>query len=184
MSAYIPTNVISITDGQLYLETEAFNSGIRPAINPGLSVSRVGGSAQTKAMKKMAGPIRTELAQYRELASFSQLSSDLDRDTRERLNHGERIVEIMKQKQYSPVSQEHMILVLFAASSKFFGGVPKEKIAEYENKIIAYFEENHPDILGEIRDKKVLTEELEKKMRDALEKFKNEKESKAGWEDA
>ena len=176
MSAYIPTNVISITDGQIYLETEAFNSGIRPAINPGLSVSRVGGAAQTKAMKKIAGPIRTELAQYRELASFAQISADLDKETRERLNHGERIVEIMKQKQFAPVSQENMILVLFAATRRFFANIKIEKIAKYERKIVECFAENHQDVLKEIRDKKELSGELENKIKEILSEIPIEDE--------
>jgi F-type H+-transporting ATPase subunit alpha len=174
MSAYIPTNVISITDGQIYLETEAFNAGIRPAINPGLSVSRVGGSAQTKAMRKIAGPLRTELAQYRELASFAQFSADLDKDTQDRLRHGERIVEMLKQGQYAPASLENMILCFFAASERFFNDVNVEDVGEYEQKLIKYFEKNHKDILGEIKEKKELQAGLEQKLKECLLKFKED----------
>jgi len=177
MSAYIPTNVISITDGQIYLETEAFNAGIRPAINPGLSVSRVGGKAQHKAMSKIAAPMRTELAQYRELASFAQFSADLDKDTQERLRHGERVVEILKQEQFTPTSFERMIIVFFSATNRFFQNVKIEEIAEYENKIFKYFEDNHKDILQEIKDKKDISAELGEKMKECLKKF--EKENKA-----
>lgn len=174
MSAYIPTNVISITDGQIYLETEAFNAGIRPAINAGLSVSRVGGSAQTKAMRKIAGPLRTELAQYRELASFAQFSSDLDKDTRDRLNHGERIVEIMKQEQYAPATLEQMILIFFAATNRFFTDTEVGEISEYQKKMVRYFERNNQEILTELRELKDISPELEVKIKDALEQFKNE----------
>ena len=179
MSAYIPTNVISITDGQIYLETEAFNSGIRPAINPGLSVSRVGGSAQTKAMRKIAAPLRTELAQYRELASFAQFSADLDKDTQDRLHHGERIVEILKQGQYAPVSLANMVLIFFAATSRFFSDVNVEEIGECEKKMIKYFEKNHREILDEIKEKKELPAELEAKIKDCLQKFREELQSQS-----
>ena len=180
MSAYIPTNVISITDGQIYLETEAFNSGIRPAINAGLSVSRVGGDAQTKAMKAIARPIRTELAQYRELASFAQFSADLDKDTKDRLHHGERIMEVMKQGQYEPVILEHMALTFFAASNRFLSDVKVEDINEYEKKVIRYFEREHRDILDEIRDKKEISADLEVKIKECLKQFKNENQSNGG----
>ncbi|MCL2096421.1 MAG: F0F1 ATP synthase subunit alpha [Oscillospiraceae bacterium] len=174
MSAYIPTNVISITDGQIYLETEAFNSGIRPAINPGLSVSRVGGAAQTKAMRKIAAPLRTELAQYRELASFAQFSADLDKDTSDRLHHGARIVEVLKQEQYAPSALEHMVLIFFAATSRFFTETEVEEISEYQKKMIRFFERNNQDVLDEIREKKDISPELEAKIRETLEKFKSE----------
>lgn len=159
MAGYIATNVISITDGQIYLETESFNSGIRPAINPGLSVSRVGGSAQIKAMKKIAAPIRVQLAQYRELASFAQFGSDLDKDTRARLRHGERIVEILKQEQYKPFSVEHQILVLIAATNHCLEDVHVEDIRDFEHDIIAHFDREHSQILEDIRVQKELSEE-------------------------
>ena len=174
MSAYIPTNVISITDGQIYLETEAFNAGVRPAINPGLSVSRVGGSAQTKAIRKIAAPLRTELAQYRELASFAQFSADLDKDTQDRLHHGERIIEVLKQGQYSPVSLENMTLTFFAVTNRFFGDVNVEDIAECEKKLVRYFERTGPEILKEIREKKEISAELEEKIRESLTQFKKD----------
>jgi len=169
MAAYIPTNVISITDGQIYLETEAFNSGIRPAINPGLSVSRVGGAAQYKAMRKIASPLRTELAQYRELASFAQFSADLDKDTQDRLRHGERIVEVLKQKQYSPAVFENMVLTFFAASNRFFDEIKVEDVTAAELKMIQYFKDHHKDILDEIRTKRELSEEMESRIKAILD---------------
>jgi len=174
MSAYIPTNVISITDGQIYLETEAFNAGIRPAINAGLSVSRVGGDAQTKAMKTIARPIRTELAQYRELASFAQFSADLDKDTSDRLNHGERIVEVMKQGQYEPVALEYMVLIFFAATNRFFTDVEVADITEYQTKMLRYFDRDHKEILAEIKEKQDIPAELDAKIKEALAQFKKE----------
>ena len=172
MSAYIPTNVISITDGQIYLEFEAFNSGIRPAVNPGLSVSRVGGAAQVKAMKKVAGPIRIELAQYRELASFAQFSSDLDKETKERLRHGERIVEILKQKQYNPLSPEKEIIILFAVTKYLVDDINIEDVGNFEKNLLEHFETEHEDILNEIKSKYELTEEIENKLLDIIKKFK------------
>ena len=176
MSAYIPTNVISITDGQIYLETEAFNAGIRPAINPGLSVSRVGGAAQTKAMRKIAGPLRTELAQYRELASFAQFSADLDKDTLSRLNHGERMVEILKQGQYAPVVAEEMILVLFAATNRLFEGVEVDRMLKWEQDLLERFrlEESHRKVMDELREKKEVSDELAETIMKYLEQFKEE----------
>jgi len=174
MSAYIPTNVISITDGQIYLETEMFNAGIRPAMNPGLSVSRVGGAAQYKGLRKIAGPLRTELAQYRELASFAQFSADLDKDTSDRLHHGDRIVEVMKQAQYEPVGLVNMILIFFAATNRFFNDTEVADIAEHQKKMIRYFEREHQDILSEIKERQDLTKELEAKIKNALEQLKNE----------
>ena len=174
VSAYIPTNVISITDGQIYLESELFNSGIRPAINPGLSVSRVGGSAQIKAMKKIAGPVRLELAQYRELAAFAQFGSDLDKDTLERLKQGERIVEVLKQPQYKTLPVEQEVLILFAVTNKYLTDVLVEKVADFERELLNYVDTKHPDILQEIRDKKDISPELKKRMREVIEKFKKE----------
>ncbi len=174
VSAYIPTNVISITDGQIYLETELFNAGVRPAINPGLSVSRVGGSAQIKAMKKIAGPIRLELAQYRELAAFAQFGSDLDKDTLERLRQGERIVEVLKQPQYKTLSVEHEVLILYAVTHKYLKDINVEKVLEFENQLFNYVDTKYPDIVQEISEKKEITPELEAKIKAMLDKFKAE----------
>jgi F-type H+-transporting ATPase subunit alpha len=174
VSAYIPTNVISITDGQIFLESELFNSGIRPAINAGLSVSRVGGSAQIKAMKKIAGPIRIELAQFRELESFSQFGSDLDKDTLERLNHGQRIVEILKQPQYKTLDVEKEIVILFAVTKKYLDDVELDRIAEFESEFFKFIETQHNNIFEEIREKKQLSPETEKELCDAIESFKKD----------
>ncbi len=174
VSAYIPTNVISITDGQIYLESELFNSGIRPAINAGLSVSRVGGSAQIKAMRKIAGPIRVELAQYRELQSFAQFGSDLDKETLERLRQGERIVEILKQAQYSPLAVEHEVLILFAVTNKYLTDVKVERVAEFEKEFLGYMDASYSSIVEEIRTTKVVSDALEAKLRSAIDRFKQE----------
>ena len=171
MSAYIPTNVISITDGQIYLESESFNAGIRPAVNPGLSVSRVGGAAQVKAMKKIAAPIRMELAQYRELMSFAQFSSDLDQATKDRLNHGERIVEVLKQRQYEPLPVEQEIIILFAVTKYLLAGVNVEKISDYEQKLLAHIDAWHKDILDEIREKHTISDQIDEKLTEAIEQF-------------
>lgn len=160
MSGYIATNVISITDGQIYLETDAFNAGIRPAISPGLSVSRVGGAAQTKAMKQVAGPLRVELAQYRELASFAQFGSDLDKDTRARLRHGERIVEILKQGQYHPYSVEHQVISLIATTHHFLDDTKVEDVRDTEHDLLLWFDRHAGPILEELRVKKTLSDEL------------------------
>ena len=172
ISAYIPTNVISITDGQIFLESDMFNAGVRPALNPGLSVSRVGGSAQIKAMRKIAGPIRVELAQYRELAAFSQFGSDLDKDTLERLNHGLRIVEVLKQAQYQPMPVEEQVVTLFAVTNRYLSDVKVEDITAFEKAMLETFRNSHPDILAEIRDKKEVSDELEGRIRSAIENFK------------
>ena len=172
VSAYIPTNVISITDGQIYLETEMFNSGFRPAINAGLSVSRVGGSAQIKAMKKIAGPIRLELAQYRELASFAQFGSELDEATKNQLAQGERIREILKQPNYKPMPVEYQIVIIFAATKKLLLDVPTEKVLEFQDKLFRFIESKHPEIAGEIRDKKEISEDLAKKLTDVINECK------------
>ncbi|KAI4453773.1 atp synthase subunit alpha mitochondrial [Holotrichia oblita] len=174
ISAYIPTNVISITDGQIYFETELFNSGIRPAINPGLSVSRVGGAAQIKAMKKIAGPIRMELAQYRELAAFAQFGSDLDKDTLDRLKQGERIVEVLKQAQYKTMSVENQVLVLYIITRKYLTDINVERIQAFEDEFLTYIDTKHSDILDEIRTKKEISPELEDKIKAAVEKFKQD----------
>ena len=151
VSAYIPTNVISITDGQIYLETEMFNSGFRPAINAGLSVSRVGGAAQIKAIKKIAAPIRVELAQYRELASFAQFGSELDADTKEKLAQGERLKEILKQPQYKPMPVEYQVIIIFAATGKFLLDVPVEKIADFEKELFTFIDTKYPEIPKQIK---------------------------------
>lgn len=172
VSAYIPTNVISITDGQIYLETEMFNSGFRPAINAGLSVSRVGGSAQIKAMKKIAGPIRLELAQYRELASFAQFGSELDEATKNQLAQGERIREILKQPNYKPMSVEYQIVIIFAATKKLLLDVPTDKVLEFQDKLFRFIESKHPEIAAEIRDKKEISDDLAKRLTDVINECK------------
>ena len=164
VSAYIPTNVISITDGQIYLETEMFNAGFRPAINAGLSVSRVGGAAQIKAMKKIAAPIRVELAQYRELASFAQFASELDAATKEKLAQGERIREVLKQPQYQPMPVEKQVAIIYAATKKYLLDIPVDEILAFEKALFAEIDTNAPEILSAIREKKQLDEETEKKL--------------------
>ncbi|OUO29210.1 F0F1 ATP synthase subunit alpha [Eubacterium sp. An3] len=172
VSAYIPTNVISITDGQIYLETEMFNAGFRPAINAGLSVSRVGGAAQIKAMKKIAGPIRTELAQYRELASFAQFGSELDDDTRERLAQGERIRESLKQPQYKTLPVEKQVLIIYAVTKKYLLDIPVERVLEFEEKFLEYVDTKFPEIYSAIRNTKDLSPETEALIRKAITEFK------------
>ena len=172
ISAYIPTNVISITDGQIYLESELFNSGMRPAVNAGLSVSRVGGSAQIKAMKKVAGPIRMELAQYRELQSFSQFGSDLDKDTLDRLNHGKRVMEILKQPQYKTLEVEKEVVILYAVTNKYLDDVPVEKIADFERGFFEFMEQNHNNILIEIKETGVMSDKATEELKSAIESFK------------
>ena len=172
VSAYIPTNVISITDGQIYLETEMFNAGFIPAINAGLSVSRVGGSAQIKAMKKIAGPIRVELAQYRELASFAQFGSELDEATKNQLAQGERIREILKQPNYKPMAVEYQIIIIFAATKKLLLDVPTEKVLEFQDKLFRFIESKHPEIAAEIRDKKEISDDLAKRLTDVINECK------------
>ncbi|SFG49636.1 F-type H+-transporting ATPase subunit alpha [Lachnospiraceae bacterium C7] len=172
VSAYIPTNVISITDGQIYLETEMFNAGFRPAINAGLSVSRVGGSAQIKAMKKIAAPIRVELAQYRELASFAQFGSELDADTAERLAQGERIKEILKQPQYKPMAVEKQIIIIYAATNKYLLDIKVEDILRFQDELFDYIDTKYPEVPEAISTKKVLDEDIEKKLVKAIEECK------------
>ena len=172
VSAYIPTNVISITDGQIYLETEMFNAGFRPAINAGLSVSRVGGAAQIKAMKKIAGPIRVELAQYRELASFAQFGSELDEATKKQLAQGERIREILKQPNYKPMAVEYEVIIIFAATKKLLIDVPTDKVLEFQDKLFRFIESKHPEIAAEIRDKKEISEDLAKRLTDVINECK------------
>ena len=174
VSAYIPTNVISITDGQIYLETEKFNAGFRPAINAGLSVSRVGGSAQIKAMKKIAAPIRTELAQYRELAAFAQFGSELDADTTEKLAQGERIKEMLKQPQYQPMPVEKQVMIIYAATKKYLIDIPVADILPFEKALFEYVETKYPEIPESIRTEKAMSEEIEQKLVKAIEECKKE----------
>ena len=174
VSAYIPTNVISITDGQIYLETEMFNAGFRPAVNAGLSVSRVGGAAQIKAMKKISAPIRTELAQYRELAAFAQFGSELDADTKEKLAQGERIKEILKQPQYQPMPVEYQVIVIYVAVNKYLLDVPVAKVVDFEKEFFEYLRTNYPEVPESIKDSKVVSEEAEEKLKKAIEDFKAE----------
>ena len=174
VSAYIPTNVISITDGQIYLETEMFNSGFRPAVNAGLSVSRVGGAAQIKAMKKIAAPIRTELAQYRELASFAQFGSELDADTKEKLAQGERIKEVLKQPQYQPMPVQYQVIIIYAVTKRFLLDVPVEDITRFEKEFFDYLDTKHPEIPAAIAEEKVISDATEEKLVKALNYFKAE----------
>lgn len=174
VSAYIPTNVISITDGQIYLETEMFNSGFRPAVNAGLSVSRVGGAAQIKAMKKIAAPIRTELAQYRELASFAQFGSELDADTKEKLAQGERIKEVLKQPQYQPMPVQYQVIIIYAVTKRFLLDVPVEDITRFEKEFFEYLDTKHPEIPAAIAEEKVISDATEEKLVKALNDFKAE----------
>ena len=174
VSAYIPTNVISITDGQIYLESEMFNAGFRPAINAGLSVSRVGGSAQIKAMKKIAGPIRTELAQYRELASFAQFGSDLDDDTKERLAQGERIKEVLKQPQYKPMAVEKQVVIIYAVTKKYLLDVPVNKVMAFEEGLFEFIDTKYPEIFTAIRETKQIGEDTEATLVKAITEFKAE----------
>ncbi len=171
VSAYIPTNVISITDGQIYLESDLFNSGVRPAINAGLSVSRVGGSAQTAPMKQVAGTLRLELAQYRDLQAFSQFASDLDAATRQQLVRGQRLTELLKQKQYSPLAVESQILILFAATQGFLDKKDLNMLASYEKSMLEYFRLNHSDILESIADGKKMSKEFMENLRTILQDF-------------
>ena len=174
VSAYIPTNVISITDGQIYLETELFNAGFRPAVNPGISVSRVGGSAQIKAMKKIAGPIRIELAQYRELASFAQFGSELDADTSERLAQGARIKEMLKQPQYTPMPVEYQIIIIFAATKKYLLDIQVEDILAFEKGLFEYIATHYSEIPEAIKTEKVLTEDIEEKLGKVILEYKEQ----------
>lgn len=175
VSAYIPTNVISITDGQIYLEAEAFRAGFRPAVNAGLSVSRVGGAAQIKAMKKTAAPVRTELAQYRELAGFAQFGSDLDETAREKLAQGEKIREALKQEPHRPVPVEYQTAFLYAVTRGLLGEVPAAEIRDFEKEFYGFMEENYPEILEEIRETKDLTAETEAALAGAVQECQRER---------
>lgn len=173
VAAYIPTNVISITDGQIFLESELFYSGQRPAVNSGISVSRVGGNAQIKAMKKVSGKIKLELAQYRELAAFAQFGSELDKDTRERLDQGERLMEILKQPQYSPVKVENQVMIIYAAINRYLSDVPVPEIKQFEKDFIAFMDTQYSEIGKAIKSTGNLTDETEAKLKAAIEEFKN-----------
>ena len=174
VSAYIPTNVISITDGQIYLETEMFNSGFRPAINAGLSVSRVGGAAQIKAIKMIAAPIRTELAQYRELAASAQFGSELDADTKEKLAQGERIKEVLKQPQYKPMPVEYQVIIIYAVTRKLLIDIPTDAIGRFETELFAFIDTKYPQIPQTIKDTKVMSEDTEKELVNAINEFKKQ----------
>jgi F-type H+-transporting ATPase subunit alpha len=172
MSAYIPTNVISITDGQMYLESDLFYAGIRPALNVGLSVSRVGGAAQTKAMRQVAGKLRLEVAQYRELAAFAQFGSDLDKATRDQLERGQRITEVLKQPQYEPMPLEKQAMIIYAVTNGFLDDVPVTKVTAFERAFHRFMETNHPEVGKAITENKDLTEEIISSLEKALEEFK------------
>jgi F-type H+-transporting ATPase subunit alpha len=171
VSAYIPTNVISITDGQIYLEPSLFFAGVRPAINVGLSVSRVGGAAQTKAMKQVAGKLRLELAQYRELEAFAKFGSDLDKSTQAQLNRGMRLVELLKQPQYQPMPAEKEIMSLYSGTRGFLDTIPVEKVGQYEQQMLAFVERKYPEIFAEIKEKNIIGDSLDEKMAAALKEF-------------
>jgi F-type H+-transporting ATPase subunit alpha len=173
VSAYIPTNVISITDGQVYLEPGLFFSGVRPAINVGLSVSRVGGAAQTKAMKKVAGTLRTEMAQFRELEAFAQFGSDLDKATLQQLNRGRRLVEVLKQPQYQPMPAENEVMILFTAANGYLDEWPEDAVSEYETQMLENMASKYPDLLSEIKETGDISDDLQEKLKKALDEFKN-----------
>ena len=172
VSAYIPTNVISITDGQIFLETDLFNSGVRPAVNPGISVSRVGGSAQVKGMRQVAGSLRLDLAQFRELESFAQFGSDLDAATQQQLVRGSRLIEILKQKQYEPLPVENQIMIIFAANGGFLDDLEESQLAAFESELYAYTETKDPSLLGDIREQGKLDDALEERLGKVIEDFK------------
>src|SRR5437879_3939257 len=174
VSAYIPTNVISITDGQIYLETDLFNSGIRPAVNVGLSVSRVGGSAQIKAMRQVAGTLKLELAQYRELAAFAQFGSDLDKATQAQLNRGKRLVEILKQDQYRPLPFSKQILIIYAGTNGFLDDLNVEQIREFEMELHKFVDTTNPGLLRTIMEKKVLDDSLKQEMTSVIREYKQQ----------
>ncbi len=173
VSAFVPTNVISITDGQIYLETDLFNAGIRPAVNAGLSVSRVGGAAQTKIIKKLGGGVRLDLAQYRELAAFAQFASDLDEATRKQIDRGQRVTELMKQKQYATLSVAEMAFSLFSANEGFLDDVPVKKVVDFEAAMHSYIRSNCADLLKKINDTGDFNDQIAGEMRKALQSFKS-----------
>ena len=174
ISAYIPTNIISITDGQIYLEADLFNHGVRPAINPGLSVSRVGGAAQIAAMKKLAGPLRIEFAQYKELAVFSQFGTDLDPETLRRLDHGEHIQEILKQQQYRPLPVEDQVLILYALSNNYLEGIDTNRVLKFQRDYLKYVEAEYPEVREEIRDTGEISEALEETIASIIAEVKEQ----------
>ena len=169
ISAYIPTNVISITDGQIFLQTDLFNSGVRPAVDSGLSVSRVGSAAQTKAMKKVSSSLKLDLAQYHEMLSFAQFGSDLDAATKKTIDHGSRVEELLKQPQYSPLSMEDQVIELFSARYGYIDQVPTDKVSDYEKTLVLNMHASHGDLMSEIKEKKDISEELMAKLKDAVE---------------
>ncbi|MBN2246917.1 MAG: F0F1 ATP synthase subunit alpha, partial [Candidatus Aminicenantes bacterium] len=171
VSGYIPTNVISITDGQIYLEPELFNAGVRPAINVGISVSRVGGSAQIKAMKQVAGKLRLDLAQYRELVTFAQFGTELDKASQAQLDRGERLTEILKQGQYNPLPVEKQILIIYAGNRGFLDKIPVPKIRDYEKRLYEYFDSEHPDLLKLIAEKKKIDNQMDEEISKSLKEF-------------
>ncbi|HSM84679.1 MAG TPA: F0F1 ATP synthase subunit alpha, partial [Candidatus Limnocylindrales bacterium] len=172
VSAYIPTNVISITDGQIFLETDLFNSGVRPAVNVGISVSRVGGSAQIKAMRQVAGSLKLELAQYRELAAFAQFGSDLDKATQAQLNRGKRLVEVLKQDQYQPLPFSKQILIIFAGTNGYLDDLEVEEIRSFESELYKYVDATNPKLLQTIMDKKNIDDALKAEIKKTLDDFK------------
>jgi F-type H+-transporting ATPase subunit alpha len=173
VSAYIPTNVISITDGQIYLESNLFNAGIRPAVNVGISVSRVGGDAQSKAMKQVAGRLRLDMAAYRELAAFALMSSDLDKTTQQQLGRGQRMQEILKQPQYAPMSLADQVLVIFAGTNGFADQVPVERMAAWQTDLLRFLESSFPEIGHEISEKKLITDDNRDRLKQALQTFRD-----------
>jgi F-type H+/Na+-transporting ATPase subunit alpha len=176
VSAYVPTNVISITDGQIYLETNLFNAGIRPAVNVGISVSRVGGDAQTKAMKQVAGRLRLDMAAYRELAAFALMASDLDKATQQQLGRGQRMQEILKQPQYQPMSLSDQVISLFAGTNGYADNVPLNKMAQWQADLLKFMESSHPELGRDIAEKKVITDATRANFTKALEAFNH------GWQ--
>ncbi len=172
VSAYIPTNVISITDGQIYLESDLFNAGQRPALNVGISVSRVGSAAQTKAMKKVAGPLKLDLAQYRELAAFAQFASDLDKATRDQLNRGERISEVIKQPQYSPLPVERQVAILWVVTNGYLDDIPVKQVRDFEEQFYRYLEAEQGDLLSDIAEKAALDDDIVSSLKSAADDFK------------
>ena len=179
VSAYIPTNVISITDGQIYLEADLFNSGIRPAINVGLSVSRVGGNAQIKAMRQVSGTLRLDLAQYRELAAFAQFGSELDKATQAQLARGQRLVQLLKQDQFVPMSVEKQVVVLFAGSSGYIDDVPVNDVPRFEHDLLVFVEAHSGTLLAKIATKKALDDEIREELKKTLNEFKEQFAGKA-----
>ena len=175
VSAYIPTNVISITDGQIYLESNLFYSGVRPAVNPGISVSRVGGKAQTKAMRQVAGKLRLDLAQYRELAAFAQFGSELDKSALAQIARGQRMIELLKQDEHKPMPLEKQVVIIFAGTSGYLDDVPVDSIRKFEENFLKFVETMHPGIYQGIREKKELTDELKKQLVETIVKFKKER---------